>query len=281
MKKLLPDLSKNIVCGNSLIGTDILDGQLFGSEEERKLKPMNFEDAFPEVMKLGGFDAIVGNPPYVEFKRLDAKLKSFLERQSYKTVSGKYDLYIPFVERAVSLVRINGLIGYIIPTMFTKRDYGKALRAFLSHEAPPIGIVDFSDFQVFAGVTNYVGTFVLLRDKGKVEGCECLVLTGGRTIEASIVQSELADRSLSKSFQRFIIKRGSIGIAAWSLVSQTKIGLLDRLKKESNCSDLGNVADYIWEGIASGKDESILLARNHAQADEDRRWSHIASTSRA
>ena len=64
MKKLLPDLSKNIVCGNSLIGRDILEGQLFASDEERKLNPMNFEDAFPEVMKRGGFDAIVGNPPY-------------------------------------------------------------------------------------------------------------------------------------------------------------------------------------------------------------------------
>src|SRR5207247_965595 len=62
---LLPSLSKNIVCGNSLIGWDILEGKLFDSGEERKLNPMNFEDAFPEVMKRGGFDAIVGNPPYV------------------------------------------------------------------------------------------------------------------------------------------------------------------------------------------------------------------------
>jgi len=48
MKRLLPDLSKNIRCGNSLIGTDILDGQLFPRDEERKLNPMNFEDAFPK-----------------------------------------------------------------------------------------------------------------------------------------------------------------------------------------------------------------------------------------
>ena len=61
---LLPSLSKNIVCGNSLIGWDILEGKLFDSGDERKLNPMNFEDAFPEVMKRGGFDAIVGNPPW-------------------------------------------------------------------------------------------------------------------------------------------------------------------------------------------------------------------------
>jgi hypothetical protein len=59
---LLPSLNKNIVCGNSLIGTDILSGELFEPVEERKLNPMNFEDRFPEIMKRGGFDAVVGNP---------------------------------------------------------------------------------------------------------------------------------------------------------------------------------------------------------------------------
>ena len=65
LKKLLPDLGKNIVCGNSLIGMDIINGKLFAADEERKLNPMNFEDVFPETMKRGGFDAVVGNPPYV------------------------------------------------------------------------------------------------------------------------------------------------------------------------------------------------------------------------
>ncbi len=56
---LLPSLSKNIVCGNSLIGWDILEGKLFDSGDERKLNPMNFEDAFPEILKRGGFDAML------------------------------------------------------------------------------------------------------------------------------------------------------------------------------------------------------------------------------
>src|SRR5690606_36576594 len=64
-EQLLPNLNKNIICGNSLIGTDILNDNLFGSDEERKLKPMDFENVFPEIMKDGGFDSIVGNPPYV------------------------------------------------------------------------------------------------------------------------------------------------------------------------------------------------------------------------
>ena len=62
--QVLPNLSDNIICGNSLIGTDIDTGELFKNKELHNLKPMNFEEAFPNVMKKGGFDAIVGNPPY-------------------------------------------------------------------------------------------------------------------------------------------------------------------------------------------------------------------------
>ena len=61
---LLPDLSKNIICGNSLIEPDILLSDLFNGEEERKLNPLSFSNAFPDVIGKGGFDAVVGNPPY-------------------------------------------------------------------------------------------------------------------------------------------------------------------------------------------------------------------------
>lgn len=67
---LLPSLNKNIVSGNSLIGWDILEGKLFDSIDERRLNPMSFEDKFPEVMNRGGFDAIVGNPPYIRIQTL-------------------------------------------------------------------------------------------------------------------------------------------------------------------------------------------------------------------
>src|ERR1019366_9947958 len=67
---LLPSLNKNIVCGNSLIGMDILRDELFEPIVERKLNQMNFEDRFPEIMIRGGFDAIVGNPPYIFTREL-------------------------------------------------------------------------------------------------------------------------------------------------------------------------------------------------------------------
>src|SRR5205085_1091368 len=62
---LLPTLTNNIIWGNSLVGWDILDGMLFEMNEQKKLNPIDFADKFAAVMRAGGFDAVVGNPPYI------------------------------------------------------------------------------------------------------------------------------------------------------------------------------------------------------------------------
>jgi type I restriction-modification system DNA methylase subunit len=129
MKKLLPDLSKNIICGNSLIGTDILDGQLFLTEE-RKLNPMDYEDAFPEVMRRGGFDAIVGNPPYVQIENIPQIEKDyFVVRYGEDGKLGKrYDIYQVFVLRALTLLKAHGRFGYILPNTFLMGQSYRVLR---------------------------------------------------------------------------------------------------------------------------------------------------------
>jgi type I restriction-modification system DNA methylase subunit len=112
---LLPSLSKNIVCGNSLIGWDILEGKLFESGEERKLNPMNFEDAFPEVMKRGGFDAIVGNPPWGG--DID-RITEYIERSYPDSTQGYRDSFKLFIDRATQLAKESGRVGLIVPSAF-------------------------------------------------------------------------------------------------------------------------------------------------------------------
>lgn len=114
-EKILPDLSGNIKCGNSLIGYEIMDGVLeFGKEEMRKLNPFDFEQAFPTVFsgKSKGFDCIVGNPPYV--KVVDKFILKFFQ-QNYQHQNYQYDLYLLFLERYHHLLNKTGLLGVIIP----------------------------------------------------------------------------------------------------------------------------------------------------------------------
>ena len=105
---LLPTLNKNIVCGNSLIGTDVLSGELFEPVEERKLNPMDYEQRFPEILNRGGFDAIVGNPPYVRQETL-SNIKGYLESH-YQSFDGVADLYAYFMEKSLQPVKSGRVI---------------------------------------------------------------------------------------------------------------------------------------------------------------------------
>jgi hypothetical protein len=122
-EQILPSLSDNIICGNSLIGTDISSGTLFNWEEEKKLKPMNFEDAFPKIMKAGGFDAVVGNPPYGA--ELSQSEKNYLNSK-YKIQTT--DTAALFIDKANNALLNNGRLSYIIPKPFLYADGWDVIR---------------------------------------------------------------------------------------------------------------------------------------------------------
>jgi adenine-specific DNA-methyltransferase len=121
---ILPDLSKNIVCGNSLVDFDIADLFPLSSDKELQVKPFSFQSSFSKIMSSGGFDAIVGNPPYVRIqvmKELRPDEVKYLSSK-YKTASkGNYDMYVVFVEKALDLLKQKGLFGYILPSKFLRQ----------------------------------------------------------------------------------------------------------------------------------------------------------------
>ena len=128
---LLPTLTKNIVCGNSLVGMDILEGQLFEAKEERKLNPMDFALKFPDIMKAGGFDVVIGNPPYVRQESLGDLFKNYVSNR-YATYNNAADLYVYFYERANAILKAGGWFGFISSNKFMKSRYGENLRQYIS-----------------------------------------------------------------------------------------------------------------------------------------------------
>jgi type I restriction-modification system DNA methylase subunit len=162
-EQLLPSLDRNIVHGNSLIDRDIEDGMLFDFKELKKLNPMNFEQVFPEVFRQkGGFDAIIGNPPYIRIQTMQETSPVSVEhlKKTYiSAVKGNYDIYVVFVEKALSLLNKNGKIGYILPHKFFNSKYGEALRTVIARDKNLSHIVHFGDQQVFYGATTYTCLF--------------------------------------------------------------------------------------------------------------------------
>ncbi len=201
MKKLLPDLSKNIVYGNSLIGSDILDGQLFGTDEERKLNPMDFEDAFPEVVKRGGFDAIVGNPPYIQLSMeafRDEEANRYL-RDTYKFSGGRLNTFAFFIERARQKTREGGKFSYIVPNTILSQEYYTELRQRLLQHTQ-INAVAIPEGQIFKNAVVETVVLVLTKQAPGPNGqpggevrFETLYEEGPGPEHASVMQSHLAD----------------------------------------------------------------------------------------
>ncbi len=157
--RILPDLSDNIKWGNSLIGSDFYrgaQGGLFADEEEMlRVKAFDWASAggFPEVMRASGFDAVIGNPPYVRQETLGRDFKDYAKRK-FETYAGMADLYTYFIERGVKLLRENGLFGIIVANKWMRARYGKPLRTWLKKQAV-IEIVDFGALPVFEQATTY------------------------------------------------------------------------------------------------------------------------------
>ena len=153
-ERALPDLGKNIKCGNSLIESDYF-GPLFLPDEEmlRRINAFDWDDEFAHITEQGGFDSVVGNPPWVftrdvEFGR-DAK-DYFASR--YTSAKGKVNLYALFVEKGISLLNNSGLFSMIVPNTFLRATTYQELREKLIRNQSIEQITD-TGTKVFKGVT--------------------------------------------------------------------------------------------------------------------------------
>ncbi|MCU0783299.1 MAG: Eco57I restriction-modification methylase domain-containing protein [Verrucomicrobia bacterium] len=151
---ILPPLQDNIKCGNSLIASDFSmmpDGLV-------RVHAFDWPVQFAPIMKAGGFDAVVGNPPYIRIQTMqesDAESVEYLNQNYAAAKKGNYDIYVCFVERALSLVNPNGTLGFILPHKFFNAQYGEGLREVISGGKHIRQIVHFGHQQVFEGATTY------------------------------------------------------------------------------------------------------------------------------
>ena len=123
-KQELPHLN-NIRCGNSLIDDPKIAGD----------RAFNWNEQFSEVMRNGGFDIIIGNPPYVNLANIkEPDVRNFLQK-NYKTAKNKSDLYSFFVEKALLLLKDNGTLGFIVSDSWLSTDSFSEFRKFLVNNA--------------------------------------------------------------------------------------------------------------------------------------------------
>jgi len=138
---VLSALDHNIRVGNSLVDDAAQAGD----------KAFDWGAAFPEVMSDGGFDVVIGNPPYVDsenMSRNDPEQRAWLAKH-YATAKGNWDLYVVFIEQALKLVRPSGIISMIVPNKVLSAPYASTLRRLVEREHRLVGLTDVSHDGVF------------------------------------------------------------------------------------------------------------------------------------
>ena len=156
----LPLLQQNIKCGNSLIDDSAIAGD----------KAFKWEEQFKDIMDEGGFDVVIGNPPYINNRNLLEKEKVFFE-EKYQTAYQQYDIYVLFYELGIKLLKDGGYLGFITPNKFAITKYGIPLRKlFLNYRI--VKIVDVSQLGIFSEASTYPYIVILQKlkaDNNKIE----------------------------------------------------------------------------------------------------------------
>jgi type I restriction-modification system DNA methylase subunit len=247
-ERALPDLGDNIKCGNSLIGPDFYRQQLLplDEEEQYRINVFDWNKEFHEILKGGGFDAVIGNPPYVRQESL-SDFKSYFE-QEYEAFDGVADLYTYFMEKGLRLLRPGGLFGIIVSSSFLRTAYAEALRRTLKKHAAVLQIVDFGGLAVFA---NAKDTYVCIPLLAKSER--------QKRVKISKVGS-LEIRKLNEyvSSNNFTISHDRLTVEAWSLNSDEEALVFAKIMRAGK--PLGEYVERrFFRGITSGLNEAFVI----------------------
>ena len=231
----LPLLQNKIKVGNSLIDDPNVSDKAFKWEEE-----------FPEIMKNGGFDIIIGNPPYVRIQNLEKKEVDYFG-SNFKSAFKNYDIYLLFVEKSLKLLRRNGDIGFIIPSKFVNADYGRGLRNVISRTKTLRRFVDFKDLQIFGDATNY--TCLLFLKNTENEDFEYMS-------PKSKNEFSLAEISNPDIFQKYRLPIPNEG-ESWILSNNKVNSLMKKLKDKGE--SLGVISKNIFQGLVTGSDSTYFV----------------------
>lgn len=247
-ERVLPDLGHNIQCGNSLIGQDYYSSQqltMFDEEEVMRVNAFDWQAAFPQVFARGGFDAVIGNPPYVRQESL-GELKRYFQRH-YRVYHGIADLYTYFIERGVRLLRPGGLFSYIVANKWMRANYGEPLRRWLKEQRIE-EIVDFGDLPVFEQATTYP---CILRVRGGGMPGQAFHAVQVKTLAFDSLEEYAAEHA-------YAVAAETLHDVGWSLADQRTAALLAKLRATGK--PLGEVvAGKIYRGVLTGLNEAFVI----------------------
>jgi type I restriction-modification system DNA methylase subunit len=245
IERVLPDLGNNIKCGNSLVGFDYFEGQLFPNEEERtKVNPFNWRNEFKEVYAKNGFDVVIGNPPYIPIFDLDKDFLTYFSK-TFQFYEKRYDSYAMFIEKVIkSLLRNDGYLGYIIPSSLLNNLAFANLRKYLV-STTTLKAVRVLGGKVFVGVNKDTMTLILQKN------------TYDSPVEISYYDSTPAGWGRQK--QNFSVKNSELLVNdEFSVSEKSEKNLIDSIFNKRKTISLSSICKS-YQGIVTGSDNVFIV----------------------
>lgn len=235
-ERALESLNGNIKHGNSLVESTHFHP-----------RPFNWASEFRDILGAGGFDIVLGNPPYVRMELLKP-IKPHLEAR-FSVATDRADLYAYFFELGVKLLKEGGRLGFISSSTFFRTGSGKLLRAFLAESSNIETVVDFGDLQVFEGVTTYPA-IITLRKRRPHEDDNLRYLT---------VRSMPGD--LAKTFEEEAKPMPCSRLTAGTWRFESDLLEEIRIKIASGRATLADTFGPPLYGIKTGLNDAFILSR--------------------
>ncbi|WP_346662182.1 Eco57I restriction-modification methylase domain-containing protein [uncultured Methanobrevibacter sp.] len=243
-EKVLPNLSYNIKCGNSLIGTDILEQEDLEYDELVGLNPFDWEREFPLIFSNGGFNAVIGNPPYVfGGNKGITKLEKKYLKNKYQSGSGKINLFTLFMEKGVNILKESGLLSFIIPNTLLRVTSYKNIRKFLVDNVTINEITDLSS-GIFKGVTTSSIIFTFSNNPSKLNNFVS-------------IKKDLSNNLYNQVKQKDFTNHGFI----YNIFCKPHERIIINKLKENSIS-LGEISKYLRFGVVISKNKDELISFN-------------------
>ena len=224
-RRKLNDLSNNIKCGNSLIDSKAIAGD----------KAFHWENAFAKVFTNGGFDVVIGNPPYGDY--FSEKEKIYLLKRYRGSFSGTFDMYIFFFEVALDILKNAGKLCYITPNTFIDYSQFSGLRDLLKAG---------NNIEQVIGLTNVfedaiVDTAIISLEKNKNQSSSFL----GDIIKTKLLSldnTELPAISSTNLFSKGFVIRETKDLDVLKIITDCTYKLSDKIKITQGITTGGNLA---------------------------------------
>ena len=244
LKQKSKDYKKFLENSSKLETLNNLENQLINLQKSDERPYFLWHLYFMDVFEQGGFDVMIGNPPYIQLQKNGGSLAKLYENQSFDTFEKTGDIYSLFYEKGWQLLKPKGVLNYITSNKWMRAGYGESTRKFFAKHTNPILLIDFAGQKIFETATVDVNILMFTKDKNQQKTHACIVKENVLNNLSVFVRQQAVECNFSTK-------------ESWTILSPIEQSI--KRKIEAAGTPLKNWDINIYRGILTGYNEAFII----------------------